>query len=110
MREILEKIGVAFAENEPLARHTSFKIGGPADYFAEPASSYELAALLEELKANKMPFFIMGNGSNVLVPDEGLRLSLIHIYMCIRDRNISAHGMYALMCRTRMRKTCAGLC
>ncbi|MEA4921297.1 MAG: UDP-N-acetylmuramate dehydrogenase [Clostridiaceae bacterium] len=71
MKDIFERSGTAYRENEPLSRHTSFRIGGSARYFAEPASALQIAALLEDIRRQGLPFFIMGNGSNLLAPDEG---------------------------------------
>ncbi len=59
--------------DEPLSRHTSFGIGGPADVLAYPADRNDLMALLREIKANGTPFFILGGGTNLLVRDGGFR-------------------------------------
>lgn len=58
-------------ENEPLKDHTTFKIGGDAKYFAEPKNIKELKKLLEICKSTNMRYFIIGNGSNLLVSDNG---------------------------------------
>ena len=58
---------------EPLKQHTSFRIGGRADIFAEPESEEELRQILLEAKAKKWPVTFLGNGSNVLVLDGGIR-------------------------------------
>lgn len=58
---------------EPLGRHTSFKIGGPADALAYPADREDLAALLKDLKAKNLPFVFLGGGTNLLVRDGGFR-------------------------------------
>ena len=58
-------------ENEPMSRHTSFRAGGPARYFIKPTTRKELAALVRYLYMNKLPYFVMGNGSNLLVSDAG---------------------------------------
>ena len=62
---------ISFIENEPLSKHTSFKIGGPARYFVSVNSVDKLSALIKFLNSNKTPYFILGNGSNLLVPDNG---------------------------------------
>lgn len=59
--------------NEPMCRHTSFRIGGPADYLAIPQSEAQLAALLELGRGHQVPVTIVGNGSNLLVRDKGIR-------------------------------------
>lgn len=59
--------------DEPLWKHTSYKIGGPADLYLMPADSEDLAALLGYSNDNGIPRFIIGNGSNILVGDRGFR-------------------------------------
>ena len=65
-------------EQEPMSRHTSFKIGGPADIFVQPASAEEMAQALRLAREEQVPFFVMGNGSNLLVSDEGFRGMILH--------------------------------
>jgi UDP-N-acetylenolpyruvoylglucosamine reductase len=59
--------------DEPMARHTTLRVGGPADVFAEPASEEDLAAILKCCDAQGVPFFVIGRGSNLLVRDGGFR-------------------------------------
>ena len=59
--------------NEVLASHTTFRIGGPADLFAEPSTIEELQAFLAIQKQTQWPCFLMGNGSNLLIRDGGIR-------------------------------------
>lgn len=59
--------------NEPMSRHTSFKIGGPADLMAMPKDEKELKLLLEKAAHNNVPLTLIGNGSNLLVRDGGIR-------------------------------------
>ena len=58
-------------ENVSLAKHTVFKIGGPARYFCVATSAYDLTEAVSWAKKNSLPFFILGAGSNVLVSDKG---------------------------------------
>lgn len=58
---------------EPLSRHTTFRIGGPADFLVQPESVAEVAAVLKVVREYKMDLTILGNGSNVLVLDNGIR-------------------------------------
>lgn len=59
--------------NEPLKKHTSFKIGGEADFVVIPQSKEEVIRLLRLVKENKINYYVMGNGSNLLVSDEGFK-------------------------------------
>ena len=64
--------------HEPLARHTVFKIGGPADFYIETTTSDELILALHEAKSRGLPWVILGAGSNVLISDPGYRGTVIH--------------------------------
>lgn len=56
---------------EDMGRHTTFRAGGPADYYVEPGDVKELAAVLWLCRSEEMPYYILGNGSNLLVSDQG---------------------------------------
>ncbi len=71
--------------DEPMKQHTTFKIGGPADYFLVPESGEEVGEIIKICKQTDIPYFILGNGSNLLVGDGGYRGAVIQIY-----RNMSA--------------------
>ena len=62
---------VPHRRDEPLAKHTSYRIGGPANYFALPRNKQHLFLIGEYLLRSGAPYFLLGNGSNVLAPDEG---------------------------------------
>lgn len=59
--------------NELMSSHTTFRIGGPADYFAEPETEQALAGVIRLCKKEQVPYMIVGNGSNLLVGDQGYR-------------------------------------
>ncbi len=64
---------------EPMEAHTSLHIGGKADYFVTPADSEEIKQLVSLCRQEKMPYYIMGNGSNLLVSDQGYRGLLLQL-------------------------------
>ncbi len=66
-------LGCDARENEPMSRHTTFKIGGKADAYIKVATLGMLAAMLKECQKTGADYMILGNGSNVLVDDEGIR-------------------------------------
>ena len=68
----LQSAGVCYKTDEPMSAHTSFKIGGPADRFVEVKTVSELQTVLNAVSDGNVPYFILGNGSNLLVPDESL--------------------------------------
>ena len=59
--------------HEPMAKHTTLRVGGPADVYVEPASEADLAAVLKFCSERGVKFFILGRGSNLLVRDGGFR-------------------------------------
>ncbi|MBI4061392.1 MAG: UDP-N-acetylmuramate dehydrogenase [Elusimicrobia bacterium] len=69
----LERGGLSPRRNEPLANHTSFRIGGPADAFVVAANAAQAAAALAIARAAGVPVFFLGRGSNLLVRDGGVR-------------------------------------
>lgn len=74
--EQLPQLGLL--QDEPMKKHTTFRIGGPADYYAEPDIS-RISKLIEMAKACDMPVTVIGNGSNLLVGDKGIRGLVIGI-------------------------------
>ena len=58
--------------NEPMSKHTSFKVGGEAEFFVKIINLEELLFLIEYTKKNDIPFKIVGNGTNLLVKDGGI--------------------------------------
>lgn len=65
--------------DEPLKNHTTFKTGGPAEIFVSVKSRAELSRLLKLFKQENIPFFLLGNGSNLLVSDRGLSIPVIRL-------------------------------
>lgn len=72
IEERLRKIARVQA-GEPLARHTTFRIGGPADFLVHAGSTAELAGVLAVAREHGLPLWMLGNGSNLLVGDGGVR-------------------------------------
>ena len=68
---------------EPMKRHTTFRIGGPAEIFVMPKTIDEVARALEICRQEELPYFVLGNGSNLLVSDQGYRGVIIQM-----DRNM----------------------
>lgn len=91
-------------ENEPLAKHTSFRIGGPADYMAFPGSEEELAFLLKTSKAMGQHASILGAGTNVLVDDGGKHGLVICTRDCLDDIRLLDETTIEVMCGVTMAK------
>jgi len=71
--------------NEPLARRTTLRVGGPADFYIEPANEEDLATVLRFCNSRAIPFFVMGRGSNLIVRDGGFR----GVVICLASPNFS---------------------
>jgi UDP-N-acetylmuramate dehydrogenase len=74
--------------NEPLARYTSWRVGGPADRFYRPADEADLAAFLAGLDPQE-PLYWLGLGSNLLIGDAGLRGTVIHTLGCLSEISLA---------------------
>jgi UDP-N-acetylmuramate dehydrogenase len=74
----LQAAGIACRSEEPLARHTTIGLGGPAELFAQPKSVQELARVLDLARAAGVPVRVLGAGSNLIVDDRGVRGIVIH--------------------------------
>ena len=82
---LFEKISENIKYNEPMSAHTTFRIGGNADVFADVSGAEEIRALIALCRENDYPYTVVGNGSNLLVSDKGIRGLVIHI-----GKNMSA--------------------
>lgn len=66
--------------DEPMKKHTTFRIGGPADYYVTPHTGEETAQVIRACREWELPFYILGNGSNLLVGDRGFRGVIIQMF------------------------------
>ena len=64
-------------QNEPLSQRTTMKVGGNADLFICPSDSNSVVIATSILKKNRIPFFVLGVGSNVVAPDNGVSCAII---------------------------------
>jgi UDP-N-acetylenolpyruvoylglucosamine reductase len=71
--------------DEPLAKHTTLRVGGPADAYVEPANEHDLAAVLQFCGGRGLKFFVLGRGSNLLVRDGGFR----GVVICLSQAHFS---------------------
>lgn len=91
----MSKFNFNFKTNEPMAQHTSFKIGGPAEIYVQPTSKEDLLQVISECQSNKEPFIVLGNASNVLIPDEGLKMVVIQLYPHFSKLQVNGDNLYA---------------
>lgn len=73
IRDLADKFSFNYIENEPLKKHTSFKIGGNAELFVSVNNTDQLKAVLLACKENHIPLFVIGKGSNLLISDNGMK-------------------------------------
>ena len=81
--------------DEPMANHTTFCVGGPADFFVKPANANEIYGAIKAAKKAEMPWWIIGCGSDLLVSDEGLRGVVIEIGEAMADISIEGTKVIA---------------
>ena len=76
---LAEILGCDARQNEPMSKHTSFKIGGNADAYIKVNTLSKLSTILKECQDSNVDYMILGNGSNLLVSDEGIRAAVIRL-------------------------------
>ena len=74
-----QALGCPLRVDEPMARHTTFQIGGPADRFLTVENAVQLQGLLSCLRQAGIPYLVLGKGSNLLVSDKGIRGAVLHL-------------------------------
>ena len=87
---------ISYTKEEPLKKHTTFRIGGAAKYFFTPKNSTEIYDIICYCRENHMPYYILGNGSNVLFSDDGYDGAVINIYNSMNDISITGEYIYAM--------------
>ena len=85
-------------EQEPMARHTTFRIGGPADYFVELGSIEQIRAAIQVCREENLPWFVLGRGSNLLVSDKGYRGVILSIYKDFQKTDIQGETVTVQAC------------
>lgn len=75
-------------QQEPMSKHTTFRIGGPADFYLCPHSTKEVQQTVQICKEENLPYFILGNGSNLLVSDKGYRGVIIQLWKNFSDISV----------------------
>ncbi len=80
---------------EPMSKHTTFRIGGPADYFVTPQNEEQVRDIILLCQKEEIPYYILGNGSNLLVGDKGYRGVVIQIYKKMNQIRVEGTKVYA---------------
>ena len=87
LEKILDKSNIKY--NELMKNHTTTKVGGPCDCLVEPTSIEEIQNILKYAKENNIKYYVIGNGSNLLVKDEGINALIIKITDKFSDYEIN---------------------
>ena len=93
---VAEMVGIPnIFVNEPMKRHTTFRVGGPADLLITPQGILQLESIIKLLKQMKVPYLVIGNGSNLLVGDRGIRGAVIQVTEGISHCNVDGEILSA---------------
>ena len=80
--------------DEPMKQHTTFRIGGAADYFVSPQTTDQIKNIINLCKSEEMPWYVIGNGSNLLVSDRGFRGVIIQLFKNFSDLRVEGDRLY----------------
>ena len=82
-------------KDEPMGKHTTFRAGGKADYLVMPSNEEQVRDLVLLLKKENVPYYVMGNGSNLLVRDQGFKGVIIQIARKMNQIRVEGETIYA---------------
>ena len=115
-KQKLLQAGIPFRENEPLAAHCTFKIGGPAQLFVQPQTEQQLCSAAALCKEQAVRYYLLGNGSNILFADEGFAGVVIDISALGSDIAVEGNMLTAgagvrlvALCRAALEHGLSGL-
>ena len=96
IRKLGEQVEILVAE--PMKNHTTFRIGGPADALALPKTPEEVAEVVRFCHEHAQPYYVLGNGSNLLVSDEGYRGLVLQLYRNFNDIQVNGETITVQSC------------
>jgi UDP-N-acetylmuramate dehydrogenase len=95
--EIQRRLGMRTSRDEPLARFTTMRVGGPADLYAAARNQFELRGIVKLARTRAIPYTLLGRGSDVVISDAGVRGLLIHVraegHEIVEDRLVAEAGL-----------------
>ena len=116
LKEGLDAAGISYREQEPLSAHTTFKIGGPAAVFAQPVQEDQLCGAIALCKELSVPYYVLGNGSNILFGDKGWSGAVICLAKLRGEVHQEGNTLWApagmplnMLCMAALRAGLAGL-
>lgn len=115
-KQKLQAAAIPFRENEPLAAHCTFKIGGPAKLFVMPENEQQLCSAVALCKEQAVRYYLLGNGSNILFADEGfsgvvIDVSALDAEIAVEDTVLTAGAgvRLAALCKAALKHGLSGL-
>ena len=115
-KQKLQAAAIPFRENEPLAAHCTFKIGGPAQLFVMPENEQQLCSAVALCKELAVRYYLLGNGSNILFADEGfsgvvIDVSALDAEIAVEDTVLTAGAgvRLAALCKAALKHGLSGL-
>ena len=102
-KEILDTTNATISVHEPMKKHTTYGIGGPAELFVLPSDKNDLISIVQLSKKYKQTVTIIGSGSNLLISDNGIKGVVISIKHCLRAINVDIDKIY-VECGTMLGK------
>ena len=115
-KQKLQATAIPFRENEPLAAHCTFKIGGPAQLFVMPENEQQLCSAVALCKEQAVRYYLLGNGSNILFADEGfsgvvIDVSALDAEIAVEDTVLTAGAgvRLAALCKAALKHGLSGL-
>ena len=115
-KQKLQAAAIPFRENEPLAAHCTFKIGGPAQLFVMPENERQLCSAVALCKEQAVRYYLLGNGSNILFADEGfsgvvIDVSALDAEIAVEDTVLTAGAgvRLAALCKAALKHGLSGL-
>ena len=116
IKDSAEKFGYNYIENEPLSKHTSFKIGGNAELFVTVFDEEQLKAVMNLCAQNDVELFILGKGSNLLITDNGMKGVVLTLDGVFKDISVEENKIkcgagvnLAKLCTTALSHSLKGL-
>ncbi len=106
LTELLISLGVKYAENEPMSRHTSFKVGGNARLIVFPSEVSQVQKIIEFCRENSIRYLPVGNGSNLLVADGGIDACVICFSNAFSDVKLIGEDILFAESGASLKKLC----
>ena len=107
IKAVADKFGCEFREDAPMSDYTSFKTGGPAELVIMPNSIEALSALISACRESEIKPYIIGNGSNILVSDSGLRGVVLRLAKGLSELKYLGDGVIYADAGVSLSKLCA---